>query len=52
MGVEAPTEASSPYSEPPKRKSFVWTGITREIWGVPSHKVGGAPGVGSRLGRF
>ena len=31
MGVEAPTEASSPYSEPSKRKSFVWIRITKEI---------------------
>ena len=45
-------KASSPSSDPLKRELSVWIGITREIWGVPSHKVGGAPGVGSRLGRL
>ncbi len=36
-------EASSSSSDPLKRELSVWIGITREIWGVPSHKVGGTP---------
>ena len=36
----------------PKSDLFVWIGITWEIWGVPTERSGGTPGVGSILGRF
>ena len=52
MGVEALNEASSPYSEPPKRNLFVWIGITKEILGVPSDKVGVPPGWGCGVGKL
>ena len=45
-------KASSPSSDPLNRELSVWIGIIREIWGVPSHKVGGTPGVGSGWSGF
>ena len=51
LGRIRPPFASTKRSQfpihPLKRELSVWIGITKEIWGVPSHKVGGAPGVGS-----
>ena len=34
------------FSDPLKRELSIWIRITREIWGVPSDKVGGYPRVG------